>query len=90
MFQTPSLSRIEASYRNYVSANPTSFSSSPIDDYRQDAIAAATPTRNSLVPDANAWATQPTADSLIAHVIGNQSPARPTGASGSIASGTTP
>lgn len=90
MFQSPTLNRREASYRAYVQANPTSFSSSPIDDFRQDAIAAATPSRTTLVPDATAWGTQPTQDSWQAHTAASNSPARPPAYQGSIASGATP
>ena len=90
MFQAPSLNRREATYRAYVQANPTSFSSSPIDDFRQAAIVAATPSRPTLVPDATAWGTQPLQDSWQAHTVAQNSPARPTAYQGSIASGNTP
>lgn len=90
MYQAPSLNRIERSYRLYVQSNPTSFSSSPVDDYRQAAINAPTPTRNTLTPDATAWGTQPTADSWWARCTSQNSPARPTAAQGNVVSGVTP
>ena len=90
MYQSPSLNRREGSYRAYVSANPASFSGAPIDDYRQDAIVAASPARTALTTDATAWGTQPVADSIQQRICGQQQPDRLSGASGSIGSGNTP
>ena len=90
MYQSPNLNRREASYRQYLSANPASFSGAPIDDYRQDAIVAASPARTALTTDGTAWGTQPQQDSWQAHTVAQNSPARPTAYQGSIASGSTP
>ena len=90
MFQAPNLNRREATYRAYIQANPGSFSSAPVDDFRMAAINAPTPTRNTLTPDGTAWATQPLQDSWQAHTVAQNSPARPTAYQGSIASGNTP
>ena len=90
MFQLPSLNRIERSYRMQIQANPTSFSSAPIDDYRQDAIVASTPARATLTTDATAWGTQPTADSWWARCTSQNSPVRATAAQGNVVSGNTP
>jgi hypothetical protein len=91
MFQAPSLARTESSFRNFVCANPGSFGSNPIDDW--DAMAhgvAASFTGRNIARDSTAYGTEPTEDSWIHRQNGQQSPARPTGASGVVRTGSAP
>ena len=91
MFQTPSLNRPEASWRNYVSANPASFATTNLsDDFNQSAHGLNTPTRT-LARDATAYGTEPLEREWIkGRVMGEQSPTRPGGASGIVVQGNAP
>ena len=89
MYQAPNTARQEASWRNYVSANPASFGSAPSDEFRQSAHGLATPTRN-LARDSTAFGTEPVEVSWLERVNGAQSPVRLTGASGVIRIGSAP
>jgi hypothetical protein len=90
MYQAPNTARIEASFRNYITANPTSFGSTPFDDW--DAIAhglisaVGSGGARVYVRDATAYATEPTEDSWTARVNGEQSPTR-TGSGAAVNSG---
>lgn len=75
MFQSPNLNRIEASFRNYIQSNPTTFSAAPTDDWRQVAHGFVN-FKNANVRDATAYATEPVEDSWVARVNGQQSPTR--------------
>lgn len=59
-------------FREHMLVNSASFSATNADsdDYRQAAIAAATPSRTTLVPDTTAWATNPSEDSWQARLHG--------------------
>lgn len=89
MFQAPNLARPEATWRCYVQANPASFSSAPSDDWDQSAHGFISAQRL-IVRDATAYGTEPNEDSWVARVNGQQSPARPTGASGVVRTGSEP
>ena len=62
-------------FREHLLVNSASFSSTnnDSDDYRQAAINAPTPTRNTLVPDTTAWATNPPEDSWNVRLHGGAS-----------------
>jgi len=89
VFQAPSLARVEASFRNFVCANPASFGSTPLDDW--DAMAHGVANAFHSTPrDATAYTTEPAEDSWVHRQNGQQSPARLTGSSGVVRTGSAP
>jgi hypothetical protein len=89
MFQAPTLARAEASFRNFVCANPGSFGSAPLDEWDAMAHGVANAFR-STPRDATAYSTEPAEDSWIHRQNGQQSPVRPIGASGVVRTGNAP
>ncbi len=67
MYQKPDTNRVEASHRAFVQANPTSFGSTPSDDFNENAHGVAYSTR-SRGRDATAYSVEPTQRDWRAHV----------------------